>query len=82
MGCDASSVPLEEVIRDDLPVLGKFIKILLDHEANSKPPKGKKSPLDVAMELDKIDVASMLIDRNVSSRTSELPKVKESLSKW
>ena len=82
MGCDASSVPLEEVIRVDLPVLGKFIKILLDHEANSKPPKGKKSPLDVAKELGKIDVASMLIDRNVSSRTSELPKVKESLSKW
>lgn len=78
MGCDASSVPLEEVIRDDLPVLEKFIKILLDHEANS----GKKSPLDVAMELDKIDVASMLIDRNVSSRTSEIPKVKESRSKW
>lgn len=82
MGCDASSVPLEEVIRHDLPVLGKFIKILLDHEANSKPPKGKKSPLDVAKELGKIDVASMLIDRNVLSRTSELPKVKGSLSKW
>lgn len=74
-GCDASSVPLEEVIRNDLPNLGKFINILLDHKANSNSPKGKKSPLDVAMELDKVDVASMLKDGNVSSRSSELPKV-------
>ena len=83
-GCDASSVPLEEVIRYDLPVLGKFINILLDHKANANPPKGRKSPLDVAIELDKIDVASILIDRNatsgVSAKTSELPKVKESFS--
>ena len=86
MGCDASSVPLEEVIRNDLPALGKFINILLDHKANANPPKGRKSPLDVAIELDKIDVASILIDRNDTSgtgaNTSELPEVKELFSKW
>ena len=80
-GCDASSVPLEEVIRNDLPVLGKFINILLDHKANANPPKGGKSPLDVAMELGKIDVASILIERNATSgagtNTSERRKVKE-----
>ena len=51
-GCDASSVPLEEVIRNDLPILGKFINILLDHKANvtsgvsastSELPKVKES---------------------------------------
>lgn len=83
-GCDASSVPLEEVIRNDLPDLGKFINILLDHTANANPPKGRKSPLDVAIELGKIDVASMLMDRNNKSgadaNTSKPPKVKESFS--
>ena len=83
-GCDASSVPLEEVIRNDLPELGKFINSLLDHKANADPPEGRKSPLDVAIELEKIDVSSLLIDRNVRSgaggNTRERPKVKESFS--
>ena len=80
MGCDASSVPLEEVIRNDLPELRKFINILLDHKANANTPKGRKSAVDVAIELEKIDLASMLIDRNKSgagANSSELPKVKE-----
>ena len=84
-GCDASSVPLEEVIRNDLPILGKFINILLDHKADANPPRGRKSPLDVAIELGKIDVASILIDKNVksgvSANSSERPKVKQSYSK-
>ena len=84
-GCDASSVPLEEVICSDLPALGKFINILLDHKANANPPRDRKSLLDVAIELGKMDVASMLIDNgNVTSgagaTTSELPKVKKSFS--
>lgn len=79
-GCDASSVPLGEVICNDLPVLGKFINVLLDHKADANPPKGKKSPVDIAIELGKIDVASTLIDRNTksgASNTSDLPKVKK-----
>lgn len=81
-GCDASSVPLGEVIRNDLPVLGNFINILLDHKANANPPEGRRSPLDVAIELGKMDVASVLIDRNVTSgaSTGERPKVKDSFS--
>lgn len=86
MGCDASGVPLEEVIRTDFPDLVKFITILLDHKANANPPKGRKSPLDVAIELGKINVASMLMDRSdksgasINSSTSKSPKVRESPS--
>lgn len=79
-GCDASSVPLGEVICNDLPDLEKFINVLLDHKADANPPKGKKSPVDIAIELGKIDVASILIDRNTKSgaaNTSDLPKVKK-----
>ena len=66
-GCDASGVPLDEVIRTNFPDLGKFITILLDHKANANPPKGGKSLLDVAIELGKINVASMLMERSNKS---------------
>lgn len=85
-GCDASGVPLEEVIRSDFPDLAKFITVLLDHKANANPPKGRKSLLDIAIELGKINVASMLMDKSNKSETSanasknKPAKVKESSS--
>ena len=62
-GCDASSVPLEEVIHCSFPDLSKFISILLDHKASASPQKGRKDPLDVAIKLQKFDVVNMLMDR-------------------
>ena len=62
-GCDASNVPLEEVIYCDFPDLSKFISILLDHKASASPQKGRKDPLDVAIELEKFDVVKVLMDR-------------------
>lgn len=86
MGCDVSSVLLEEVICYDLLVLGKFINIFLDYRVNVNFFKGRKSFLDVVIELDKIDVVSILIDRNVmfggSVKISEFFKVKELFSQW
>ncbi|KAJ7371766.1 TPR and ankyrin repeat-containing protein 1 [Desmophyllum pertusum] len=63
-GCDASSVPLEEVIRCDFPDLKTFISILLEHKANANPPKGSKNPVDVAIELENVDLANLLMDRS------------------
>ena len=76
-GCDASSVPLEEVVDCDFPDLAKFISILLDHKANASPQKGRKDPLDVAIDLEKFDVVNMLMDRRVKIGAS----VKTSSSK-
>ncbi|KAJ7371751.1 hypothetical protein OS493_023089 [Desmophyllum pertusum] len=66
-GCDASSVPLEEVIRCAFPDLKTFISILLEHKANANPPKGSKDPVDVAIELEKFDLVSLLMDRSNTS---------------
>ena len=81
-GCDASSVPLEEVIRCDFPDLTKFISILLDHKASANPQKGGKDPLDVAIEVGKFEVVNILMDRNsktgagvITSTTSKPHKV-------
>ena len=63
-GCDASIVPLEEVIRCDFPDLMNFISILLDHKASANPRKGGKDPLDVAIEVGKFEVVNILMDRN------------------
>ena len=63
-GCDASSVPLDEIIRCGFPDLKTFISILLDHKAIVKPPKASKDPVDVAIELGKFEVANLLMDRS------------------
>ena len=64
-GCDASGVPLDEVIRCDFPDLKTFISTLLEHKADVSPPKGSgKDPVDVAIELEKFDLISLLMDRN------------------
>ena len=72
-GCDASGVPLDEVIRCDFPDLKAFISILLEHKASQK---GSKDDLvGVAIELEKFDVVSLLMDgRNkpgADDKTSE-----------
>ena len=62
-GCDASGVPLDEVIRCDFPDLSKFISILLEHKAVANPKKGNgKDLVDVAIELEKFHVVSLLMD--------------------
>ena len=64
-GCDASGVPLDEVMRCDFPDLRTFISILLEHKANAYPQKGNgKDLVDVAIELEKFDVVSLLMDGN------------------
>ena len=50
-GCDASSVPLEEIIHCDFKDLTDFISVLLDHKARGDPPKGRENPIDVAIQL-------------------------------
>lgn len=77
MGCDASSVPLEEVISCNFTDLGKFVSILLDHKAHDNPQEGRKSALDVAIELKKMDVASVLMDRSNTLVAGSQPKVTE-----
>ena len=67
MGCDASSVPLKEIISCDFPDLKTFISILLGHKATDNPQKGTKSALDVAIELEKFAVASVLMDSSITS---------------
>ena len=62
-GCDASSVPLEEVIHCDFKDLTDFISVLLDHKASSDPPKGRENPVDVAIQLHKFDVVNVLMNR-------------------
>ena len=62
-GCDASSVPLEEIIHCDFKDLTEFISALLDHKASGDPPKGRENPVDVAIQLDKFDVVNVLMDR-------------------
>ena len=63
-GCDASIVPLEDVIRCDFPDLTKFISILMEHKASADPQKGSKGRLDVAIELEKFEVVNILMDRS------------------
>lgn len=63
IGCDASSAPLEEVIPCDFPELAKFISVLLDHKAIASAQKGRKSPLDVANNLEKFDVVNLLLEK-------------------
>ena len=41
-GCDASSVPLDEIIRCDFPDLRTFINTLLDHKAIVNPQRSFK----------------------------------------
>ncbi|KAM7440313.1 Stress-induced-phosphoprotein 1 [Porites harrisoni] len=62
-GCDASSVPLEEVIHCDFKDLTDFISVLLDHKASCDPPKGRENPVDVAIQLHKFDVVNVLMNR-------------------
>ena len=69
-GCDASIVPLEDVIRCDFPDLTKFISILMEHKASVDPQKGSKGPLDVAIELEKFEVVNILMDRSNNKGTS------------
>ena len=66
-GCDASGVPLDEIIRCDFPDLRAFIRILLDHKAIVNPQKGSKDPLDVAIELGKFEVVNVLMERSNNS---------------
>ena len=61
-GCDASSVPLEEVISGDFPNLEQFISILLDHNAVAS-----QRALDAAIELAKSEVVDVLMERKVKS---------------
>ena len=70
-GCDASSVPLEEVIHCDFKDLTDFISVLLDHKANGDPPKGRENPVDVAIQLGKFDVVHVLMDRCKKKEPSE-----------
>ena len=67
MGCDASRVPLEEVICCDFPDLTSFISILLDHKASADPRKGSNGPIDVACQLGKFEVVNILLEK--SSKT-------------
>ncbi|XP_068717953.1 TPR and ankyrin repeat-containing protein 1-like [Montipora capricornis] len=61
-GCDASSVPLEEVVSGDFPNLEQFIRILLDHNAVAS-----QRALDAAIELAKSEVVDVLMERKVKS---------------
>ena len=70
-GCDASSVPLEEVIHCDFKDLTDFISVLLDHKASGDPPKGRENPVDVAIQLGKFDVVHVLMDRCKKKEPSE-----------
>lgn len=83
MGCDASNVPLEDIIRCDFSNLRTFINILLEHKANANPQKGSREDLvDVAIQLEKFDVASLLMDKrnktgaDVKTSANNIPQVK------
>lgn len=83
MGCDASNVPLEDIIRCDFSNLRTFINILLEHKANANPQKGSSEDLvDVAIQLEKFDVASLLMDKrnktgaDVKTSANNIPQVK------
>ena len=87
-GCDASTVPLDEIIRCDFPDLRTFISILLDHKAIVNPPKGSKDPVDVAIKLGKFEVVNVLMDRSNNSgsgsktSTTKTAKVSRSCRKF
>lgn len=66
-GCDASKVPLTEVISCDFPDLAKFVSILLDHKARESLQKRGKTACELAIDLNKFDVASVLMDKNTTS---------------
>ena len=66
-GCDASKVPLTEVISCDFSDLGKFVSVLLDHKARDSPQKRGKTAYKLAIDLNKFDVASVLMDKNTTS---------------
>ena len=69
-GCDASSVPLEEIIHCDFEDLTDFISVLLDHKASGNPPKGRENPVDIAIQLGKFDVVNILMDRGKKAVSS------------
>ncbi|XP_068702489.1 TPR and ankyrin repeat-containing protein 1-like [Montipora foliosa] len=61
-GCDARTVPLEEVVNCDFPRLEHFISILLDHNAVAS-----QRAFDAAIEIEKSEVLDVLMKRKVKS---------------
>ena len=60
--CDASCVPLDLVLASEVINREKLVRILLQQNAHSKGlQKSSKSPLSVCLEMDKLDLAVILL---------------------
>jgi len=65
--CDASCVPLEMVLESDVKNSEELVTILLKHKARAEGlPDSSKSPLSVCLEMDKLDLAVILLQNGAN----------------
>lgn len=64
-GCDVSKVLLIEVISCDFLNFVKFVSILLDYKVCDSFKKRGKIVCEFVIDLNKFDVVSVLMDRNI-----------------
>ena len=77
--CDASCVPLDLVLASEVIKPEELVPILLQQNAHAKGlPKSSKSPLSVCLEMNKLDLAVLLLqhgadERDLVERDGETP---------